>query len=198
MPLDAPNLVQRIAAGDDQASVEFDGQHRSRIEHIARARGVPDADCGEVAQEALVSAFRQLRAGYFRGDSKPTTWLYRIIIGTIADYWRQHAGMDQKIVGLDKCLQDDGETVRTEFTTPAAQETRVLVEQVFAAMPTRLAVILQMNQRAGLTTNEIAQRLNLSPGRTGALLAEAKKKFRALALGHEEKQPPCRLKEYGE
>jgi hypothetical protein len=58
-----------------------------------------------------------------------------------------------------------------------------------------LAIILQLNLRGGLTTNQIAERLNLSSGRTGALLAEAKQKFRDLVIGHEERRPQRRLKD---
>jgi RNA polymerase sigma-70 factor (ECF subfamily) len=194
MPLDDLELVRRVVAGDNQACAELDAQHRSRIEHIARARGVPACDCGEVAQEALASAFRQLRAGRFRGDSRLTTWLYRIITGAIADYWRQHGGRNQLLVPLDNSPQKPGADA-VHFTTPADQETRLLVEQVFAEMPTRLAIILQLNLRGGLTTNQIAERLNLSSGRTGALLAEAKRKFRALVSGHEERRSLRRLKD---
>jgi len=50
-----------------------------------------------------------------------------------------------------------------------------------------------LNCREGLKTREIAPLLKLSPGRTGAILAEAKEMLRRRLAGTEEKTGPQRL-----
>jgi len=179
-------LARQIAAGDDAAEVEFDRRFREQLEHIVRGAGVPPQDCEDIVQEALLSAFRQIGRGQFRGASQLGTWLYPIIKGSIADYRRKRSA-ERKPVGTNEGL------ALSEPMTAATQESRILVREAMAALPARMQIILRLHERQGLTTAQIAKRLGRSPGRVGALLAEARQRFRQAILGTEEKPPMVRL-----
>src|SRR2546430_705467 len=95
------DLAAAIQAGDEDAAHRFDQRFRRRIEAIAWKRGVPQDDCCDVAQEVLSDSVRQLREGRFRGAASLSTWLYPIINGKLADYWRARRGPE--IVSLGAC-----------------------------------------------------------------------------------------------
>jgi RNA polymerase sigma-70 factor (ECF subfamily) len=186
-------LAREIAAGDEAAARLSDARFREYVGHLCRRAAVPAADCEDVVQEALMAAHRQLRAGQFRGDCALSTWLFRIARGCVADYWRRRSRMPGS--ASTDVPADDASAERSllaEFSTPAAQENRIFVQQILDAMPLRLSLILRLNVHHGLTTAQIAPYLHLSSGRTGALLAEAKDLFRTLARA-EEVPPPRRL-----
>ena len=66
---------------EPSATVDFDRiveEHSSFVYNVAfRMMGNPQ-DAEDVAQEAFISAYRAF--GRFRGESKVTTWLYRITV----------------------------------------------------------------------------------------------------------------------
>jgi RNA polymerase sigma-70 factor (ECF subfamily) len=70
-------LVRLAQRGDEHAKNELFKRHRSEVARIvARALG-PDADVEDVVQDAFIQIFRSIDS--FRGDSKFSTWLFRLV-----------------------------------------------------------------------------------------------------------------------
>jgi RNA polymerase sigma-70 factor (ECF subfamily) len=64
---------------DAQPAVEFDAiveEHSDFVYHLAYRMMGNHEEAGDVAQDAFLSAYRAF--GRFRGESRVTTWLYRI------------------------------------------------------------------------------------------------------------------------
>lgn len=70
-------LVRLAQRGDEHAKNELFKRHRQEVARIVvRAMG-PDADVEDVVQDAFIQIFRSIDG--FRGDSKFSTWLYRLV-----------------------------------------------------------------------------------------------------------------------
>src|SRR5437763_17218588 len=69
-------LVERARAGQTAAFGELVERHRGAVYRAALAALRNPADAEDVAQEALVLAFRKL--GQFRGDASVRTWMITI------------------------------------------------------------------------------------------------------------------------
>ncbi|HET6332921.1 MAG TPA: RNA polymerase sigma factor [Polyangiales bacterium] len=70
-------LVRLAQRGDESAKNQLFTRHRQEVARIvARAMG-PDADVEDVVQDAFIQIFRSIDG--FRGDSKFSTWLYRLV-----------------------------------------------------------------------------------------------------------------------
>lgn len=69
--------------------LQFDAAERSYVYAIGRRLVRDEAAADDVAQEAMLLAFRYRHA--FRGDSHPRTWLYRIATTTALGYLRRQA-----------------------------------------------------------------------------------------------------------
>ncbi len=94
-------LVTRLRAGGPEGEAAAQELHdllvRAALAYLARqgysleAFGAddPEALAEDFAQEALATILRQLHT--FRGESRFTTWAYRIIINLIADDFRRRA-----------------------------------------------------------------------------------------------------------
>ena len=75
-----PDLVTRARMGEEDAVAELLAAHQDAVYTLA-LRLVGDRDlAADVAQEALVRAWRALPG--FRGDARFSTWLYRITVNT--------------------------------------------------------------------------------------------------------------------
>jgi RNA polymerase sigma-70 factor (ECF subfamily) len=81
------HLVQRAREGDADALTELYRRHERRVFNLAlRTLGNP-WDAADVAQEAFIKAFRNLDS--FKGESRFTTWLHRIVVNAAYDLLRR-------------------------------------------------------------------------------------------------------------
>ena len=87
-PSDA-ELLRRHVAGDPDAFGKLFHRHRDRLWAVAvRTLGDPE-EAADAVQDAMIAAFRRARG--FRGDSKVTTWLHRIVVNSALDRIRRRA-----------------------------------------------------------------------------------------------------------
>ncbi|MEO7058000.1 MAG: RNA polymerase sigma factor [Caldimonas sp.] len=75
---DDAGLAERVAAGDRGAFQQLMRRHNTALFRAARAILRDDADAEDALQEAYLSAYRHI--GEFRGQSRLSTWLTRIVI----------------------------------------------------------------------------------------------------------------------
>lgn len=71
-----PQFIARLRRREEGAFTEFVRMHQLRVFRIVRRFVRDDAEAEDVAQEVFVSVWKAI--GDFRGDSKLSTWLYRI------------------------------------------------------------------------------------------------------------------------
>ncbi|HEY5949013.1 MAG TPA: sigma-70 family RNA polymerase sigma factor [Kofleriaceae bacterium] len=71
----------------EKTSVTFGPEDRRFVYSVARRIVQTDEDADDVAQDALLLAFRNLAS--FRGDSRLRTWLYRIATTTALGHLRK-------------------------------------------------------------------------------------------------------------
>ncbi|HLG56872.1 MAG TPA: sigma-70 family RNA polymerase sigma factor [Vicinamibacterales bacterium] len=182
------DLVARIRAGDEDAASLFDERFRARIERIARHRGVPSADCPDIAQLVLTDAIRQIQGGLFRGAASLTTWLYPIISGKIADYRRRQPRAE--LVPLESLASDNAALL----TKPSSDDV-VWVRQALARLSAEEQLLLFLHDRQRHTLQEIGRLLRLKKSAVGERLAHAREHFRQALRDGGNPPPSKRLKD---
>src|SRR5207244_12214889 len=70
-------LVQRAQAGDREAVSELVQSQQTYVYSIAMSLMHNPADAADMTQEAFIRLLRSL--GTYRGETKFTTWLYRLV-----------------------------------------------------------------------------------------------------------------------
>lgn len=97
--------ARRAAQGDREAFQEIVQAHKQRMFTVARSV-IRDAVLAEdIVQEAFIKAYRALPE--FRGDSKLSTWLYRITYLTAIDMQRQQTRHLQLANALQRSAPDE-------------------------------------------------------------------------------------------
>ena len=146
-------------------------EYGDRVYGIAlRVTGSP-SDAEEVMQEAFLLAFRSWST--FRGESAPTTWLYRIAVNAALTRVRAR----QQDVEL---LSEHDESVEVaDWSADAAQavlrgELREQIEAGITRLPEDLRVTLVLRDVEGLSTAETAAALELSEGAVKSRLHRAR------------------------
>lgn len=87
--LDDEQLLAAHVAGDPNAFDALFQRHRDRLWAIALRTMRDPEEAADALREAMISAFR--RAASFRGDSRVTTWLHRIVVNACLDRIRRNA-----------------------------------------------------------------------------------------------------------
>ena len=173
--VDDLEFARRIREGDEIAAEQFILKYRPRLIRIAWRRRVPDQDCQDVAQDALLSSLRQLRDGLYRGDSSLGTWLERIISGVIADYFRKVSKdppIKLMVNGEMPPLDSFAGSLGTDL------EMGMMIREILLDLPSESKIILMLKHAEGYTLREIATMLGLSIGQASGKLYTAQERFR--------------------
>jgi len=137
----------------------------------------------DVAQEALLQAHRH--RGSFRGDSKLTTWLYRIAATTALMQLRKRKRRSREV--LVPFSEDESGSAHAKLagTTPspeariAAKEALSIVRREVERLGEKYRDIFWMRFYGGYTETEIAEQLNLRLTTVKTRAYRAKTKVRA-------------------
>lgn len=142
-----------------------------------------DALSEDVVQEAFLKAYRKLNR--FRGQSKFSTWLYRIAVNQAYDTVRK-SGRRQKWLGLFP-LQNDEDEPETEAIDPRTgadeAQRRDLNQRIHQAMnslnPEQRAVV-ELRLIQGFSTDETARMLGCKKGTVLSRLYYSCQKLKSL------------------
>jgi RNA polymerase sigma-70 factor, ECF subfamily len=132
------DLLQAHVDGDATAFATLVARHQDRMWAIALRTMRNPEDAADALQDAYLAAFR--RAGSFRGESKVTTWLHRVVVNACLDRLRS-----QKVRAVDPLPEDPDRALMLAVETGDPLEEREERDRVAAAM-----AVLNPDQRAAL------------------------------------------------
>jgi RNA polymerase sigma factor (sigma-70 family) len=170
------SLIDQIASGIQDASI-LEGRYKLRLMWFARVMGIPADDSSDLVQDVLLAAIREIRGGRFRRDSSIITWLDGILKNKVKDFWRAQNRRRSIFTSLEPVAAAQL-SQRPPMRSPAGWDQDIDIRALLDRMPSELRVILLLNEREGLTVEEISQKLKRRPGTVGRKLAEAKRIFR--------------------
>ncbi len=164
-------LVEAHLAGDRAAFEALVLRHQDRVYRLCLRTVYDPTRAEEAAQEVFVKVYRHLAR--FRGDSKFTTWLYRVALNHCRNvqayrarrHERRHDSLDAEVEGEDgtfrKELADDQPDAEDNLLT---NERLVIMREELARLDPIWQEILVLRDVEGLSYEEIGQTLELAPG----------------------------------
>lgn len=166
---DDESLCALIAAGDQQAAEIFDARFRPLLVRFLQGR-VPVDQQGDIVQETMLAAFRALRHHGFQARSSLGTWLVGILKHKISDHWDSHKRDNLVPITVS---DTKGSTVKA-FQHTSDPDTNLALDQMLKQLPKLHRIILLLNVREGITTNEIARAIGMPVGTVGRILWKTK------------------------
>ncbi len=175
-------LVQRCAAGDEDACVELVNEHQRMVYQLGLHLLGDQDEALDLSQEVFLRVFRTI--GRFRGQSALRTWIYRIVINQARNrqrWWKRRHRSEQ--VSLDQHLEQYGDLwAPVEHGTPD----RVLGQKELAAriwnalehLPFEQRTAIILREIDGLSYDEIAFSLGVAVGTVKSRLTRAREALR--------------------
>jgi RNA polymerase sigma-70 factor, ECF subfamily len=163
-------LAARAAAGDDTAFESLVARYQHRVFRLA-CRLAGETDAPDVLQDTFLQVYRHLPA--FRGDSRFSTWLYRI--ATNAGLMHRRARRRRPAESLDAFLPRFDADGRLEQTPEALRmasrvdellDRQTLADRAHAAierLPDLYREAFVLRDLEELSTADVAQVLGVSP-----------------------------------
>ena len=144
-------------------TLRFTAKEREFVYGVAMKYMKDEEKAHDVTQDALLLAYRH-RAS-FRGDSRFTTWLYRIAATTALMHLRKDRRVPQ-LQSIDAEEAADGDEPRNEEATPeeqwASSEAVQIAGDRLARLGDKYGQIFAMRFVEGYSESEIARKLSLN------------------------------------
>jgi len=157
-------VVRRIVGGETALYEVLMRRHNQRLYRVARAILHEDAEAEDVMQDAYVRAYQHLAD--FEGRAKFSTWLTRIAVHEALARSRRRS----RFQSLDNSEESNGGVMRTLASAgrnpeEAAYDRELgsVLERAILGLSEDYRLIFMLRDVEGMSTDETAECLNLTP-----------------------------------
>jgi RNA polymerase sigma-70 factor (ECF subfamily) len=171
--LDDTEVVARVLAGETELFEILMRRYNQRLYRVARGF-LAAGEAEDAVQEAYVNAFHKL-AG-FRGEAPFSTWLTKIAVYEAMARNRKR----KRYVTLDDDILPEPRATAPDPEREAGNgELGGLLRAAVDTLPDALRPVFVLREVEGLSTEETAEALELTPGNVRVRLHRAKAQLRA-------------------
>jgi len=177
---DESAVINSIKKGDQKAFAILVGQYKSLVFTLAYRMLQNREEAEEVAQDIFIKVFYSIHR--FNGDSKFSTWLYRVSYNTCLD----------RIKKLKRGLRTESINEFTELQMLQMEsaldqieqnERKTLITESLALLPGEESFIMVLYYLEELSLEEISQIVNLNTNHLKIKLYRARKKMATILKG---------------
>jgi RNA polymerase sigma-70 factor (ECF subfamily) len=143
-------------------------KYKQKVYYMALDMTGNHHDAEDLSQEVFIKVFGAIKD--FRGDSKLSSWLYRIAMNTCIDKTRRKR---LKLVELDERVAEKPSSGDNPQRAMEARSTQKQIDQALQKLPPRQRCIFVMRHYNEMMLREIAENLKISEGTVKAQLFRA-------------------------
>ena len=178
-------VIRRVQRGDTDAFEALVAAYEKNVFNVALQMTGNREDAQDMTQEAFLKAYSSLSS--FRGDSKFSSWLYRIVSNVCLDFKRRQGRRPSSSLTME---DDEGENIQLDIAdesqSPEAllerKMTREAVRAGLQQLPDEQRQILLLREIQGLSYEEIGEAMGLEAGTVKSRIFRARKKLCAFLL----------------
>ncbi len=174
------SIIRDVQSGDANAFEDIVREYERNVYNIALRICGDREDALDVSQESFLKAYHSLHS--FRGDSKFSVWLYRIVSNTCLDLLRERKRRAEvPLVREDDEGEADQAEIPDESLSPEKlyerRLTREALRRGLLSLPEDQRKILLLREIQGFSYEEIAQILSLESGTVKSRIFRARRKL---------------------
>lgn len=185
--MDDKILVDKISKRDEQAFQIFVEKYHQMVINVCNNILNNYEDAMDVSQEVFIKIYESIDD--FRGDSKISTWLYRISVNKSLNFLRSRK-RQRWFSSIDTLFKDDQKQTDPADDSLNASEN---IEQddnkkalYFALhkLPEKQNIAISLNHFEDLSYKEISEIMEISVSEVGVLINRGKKKLKKLIIDY--------------
>jgi RNA polymerase sigma-70 factor (ECF subfamily) len=178
-------LVARVLAGERTAFRELVERHQARVFALAKSFLRNQADAADIAQEAFVRAYGNLRR--YRAEGSFTAWIAKITNNLAIDFLRRQKIQASAELSEEMGEPDQGHAGMLAAQLPADPQTATLrrelgahLEKALDRLPEKHRSILILREIDGLSYQELSEVLEIPVGTVMSRLFHSRAKMQEL------------------
>ena len=170
-------LIERLKKGDDAAFKIIVEAWQDMVYNTSLGIVQNPEDAEDVAQEVFVQVYESV--GQFKGDSKVSTWIYRIAVTKSLDHLRKKK-RKKRFAFLQSLFGVNEEEVRHEpdFHHPGVtlenKENAAVLFQAIEKLPDNQKIAFTLHKLEGLSYQEVAEIMESTVSSVESLMHRAK------------------------
>ncbi|MBK8522152.1 MAG: RNA polymerase sigma factor [Chitinophagaceae bacterium] len=179
--MEQPELITQLKLGDESAFTKLVDEYQDMVYNTALGIVQQADDADDITQEVFIQIYQSISS--FKGDSKFSTWLYRITLSKALDHEKKKKrkkrfGFVQSLFGAD----GEEQSHPVEFNHPGVQmEKKEKANELFNALkqiPDKQRIAFTLHKLEGQSYQEVAEIMNTSLYAVESLMGRAKANLR--------------------
>jgi len=168
------HIINQILNGDTQAFSILVDRYKDLVFNIALRMLKQREEAEEVAQDVFVKVFNSLSK--FKGDSKLSTWIYKVAYNSCLDVIKKNKRRQQEIE-IDKFDNFDIVVLDNAFDKLVEEDKNKAIKQCIEQLYAEDNMILTLYYFEELSLQEISEIINISPNTVKVKLHRARKRL---------------------
>ena len=169
------HLIKSTLNGDTKAFAQLVDRHQSYVFTLVVRMIKVKEESEEVAQDVFIKAYRSLKD--FKGDSKFSTWLYRIAYRAALDHIRKNKKRQKTYELLEEITESNVNLVDTPFESIQKVERKEHVKKCIAQLSESDAAVVTLFYFEELSIKEIGTITQLTEDNIKVKLHRSRKKL---------------------
>lgn len=174
------NWLRLLCSGDNAAFAEFVDEYQQMVFLCCRTLGLNETEADDVASETFLAAYQKLRK--FRGQSKLSTWLWKITYYKAVDYIRKNRRDLNVLDELDEQLADK-KIAQVAAELENKEQSKVVWDTV-RTLPGDWAIAILLFYREDKTITEISKIMEKRENTIKTYLFRGRKRLKKLLADH--------------
>ena len=179
--MNQPDLIEQLQLGDEAAFKKLVDDWQDMVYNTALSIVQNDDDADDITQEVFIQVYKSVNS--FKGESKFSTWLYRITLSKALDAAKKKRrkkrfGFMQGLFGADEAEQVHA----VEFNHPGVQlEKKERAGELFNALkqiPDKQRIAFTLHKLEGQSYQAVAEIMNTTLFAVESLMSRAKKNLK--------------------
>lgn len=188
--MDDKLLIEKIAVQDENAFKLFVEKYHQMVLNICNNILHDFDDSMDVSQEVFIKIYESI--DQFRGDSKVTSWLYRIAVNKSLNFLRSKK-RNKWFASLDLLFGDEKKQIDPEDDAlkpgedMEIDENKKVLHDALKKLPEKQNIAIALSHFEDLSYKEISEVMQISVSEVGVLINRGKKKLQKIIIDYYKK-----------
>ncbi|MEO9005029.1 MAG: RNA polymerase sigma-70 factor [Ginsengibacter sp.] len=172
-PYNEKDLLAEIASGEERAFKKLFDLYKERFYAVALKMTRSEEVAEDIVQDVFMNIWSK-REGLVDVES-PSSYFFTVVYRRVYHHYRKTALERKLLQGAPPAM----ELVNTTDEMVLAQESSKLISQAIAKLPPQQKLVFKLSKQEGLSREDVAHQLQISPHTVKNHLADALKFIRA-------------------
>ena len=166
--------IEAILKGDTNAFTVLVDRYKDLVYTLSLRMMKHTEEAEEAAQDTFIKAYKSLNK--FKGDSKFSTWIYRVAYNTCLDRLKKNK-RQQYTVEINEYTEHQVKTLDNALDQIEAKEKEQTIQDCLALLPSEDSFLLTLYYFEELSLEEIGKIVSLKPNNVKVKLFRSRKKL---------------------